>query len=85
MLNSGFNKRTSGILNTIHHNLLLFSYITDGCGLGIIDLESKDLVDLMPLNLEGVQIAAPIMTSQNIAIKDTGGNLYLYEWNHRDQ
>lgn len=79
-----FQQRTSGALNSIYDEILFFTYLTNGCGVGAIDLISKEIVSLQALKLnDGIGVDAPLVTSEKIVIKDSQNTIHVFDWNKK--
>ncbi|AFL98184.1 hypothetical protein ACQ1Q1_01340 [Ornithobacterium rhinotracheale] len=67
-------------LSTYRDGKIYCSNLAHGCKLGVIDVESKELIVEFPLNLkDGVQIDAPVVTEDKIYILDSQEVLHIYE------
>ena len=67
---------------TIHGNKLFYTNLIEeqGCSLGVIDLETKELIENFPMEAKGYQIDKPIVTDDKIYVRVIGLNeLRIYE------
>jgi len=67
---------------TIHGNKLFYTNLIEaqGCSLGVIDLETKELIEDFPMEAKGYQIDKPIVTDDKIYVRVIGLNeLRIYE------
>lgn len=77
---TGYKKNVVSHLAAIHNNYLYYSVYKNSCEIGIIDLQSKDIIHEYPLNLEqSVQIGTPVVTDDKIYILDSNNTLHIYE------
>ena len=70
----------------IHGNKLFYVNLnkSEGCSLGVIDLETKELIEDMPLKSEGFHIDKPVVTDEKIYVfihydDDSLNELRIYE------
>jgi hypothetical protein len=54
--------------------------VEKGCSLGVIDLETKELIEDFPMESQGNQIEKPLVTDDKIYVRVKGLNeLRIYE------
>ncbi|MCR5248184.1 MAG: hypothetical protein K6E14_10430 [Paludibacteraceae bacterium] len=67
---------------TIHGNKLFYTNLIEkqGCSFGVIDLETKELIEDFPMESQGNQIEKPLVTDDKIYVRVKGLNeLRIYE------
>ena len=67
---------------TIHGGKLFYTnlFVEKGCSLGVIDLETKELIEDFPMESQGNQIEKPLVTDDKIYVRVKGLNeLRIYE------
>lgn len=75
-----FKGSTKPHLCAIHKNKLYFSNNKAGCGLGVIDLDTKELVEQYDFNFkEVIKIYAPQIGNNKIYVLDTLNTIHVLE------